>query len=80
MATIQLTLKSRSRNDGTNAIVIRIRHNRQYFDILTNTAVPISKWDTKKGKVLGDKKLQLQKNQIHISGVAYFLSIQIGED
>ncbi|NVK53826.1 MAG: phage integrase SAM-like domain-containing protein [Flavobacteriaceae bacterium] len=59
MATIQLTLKSRARKDGKYPVIIRIRHNREYFDIPTNTSIPKSKFDKKKGRVIGDKETQL---------------------
>ncbi|WP_157807148.1 Arm DNA-binding domain-containing protein [Algoriphagus formosus] len=64
MATIQLTLKSRSRRDGTFPLVFRIRHNRQYFDIPTNKSIPSSKFDSKRGKVIGNKELQFHLEEM----------------
>ena len=39
MATIQLNLKSRKKQDNTYPIVIRIRHDRAYFDIPTGESI-----------------------------------------
>lgn len=57
MATIQITLKSRKKRDGTYPVVIRIRHNKQYLDIQTNESVPISKFDKKRGRIIGDNSI-----------------------
>lgn len=45
MATIQLNLKSRKKQDNTYPIVIRIRHDRAYFDIPTGESVLKNKFD-----------------------------------
>ena len=54
MATIQLSLKSRKRKDNTFSIVIRIRNNREYFDILTDQSIPKNQFDFRKNRVLGN--------------------------
>ncbi len=54
MATIQLTLKNREKRDGTFPVVLRIRHNKQYFDIPTNQSIPSSKFDRKRSRIIGD--------------------------
>lgn len=59
MATIQLSLKSRKRKDNTYSLVIRIRHNREYFDILTDTSVLKTQFDSKKSRLTGNPELQL---------------------
>lgn len=64
MATVQLTVKSRSRKDGTYPLVFRIRHNRQYFDIPTNKSIPLSKFDRKRGRVIGNKELQFHLDEM----------------
>lgn len=64
MANIQLNIKSRKKNDGTYPIVIRVRHKRSYFDISTGESIPKSKFDSNRGKVLGDKSLQLHLEEL----------------
>jgi integrase/recombinase XerD len=59
MATILLTLKNKKRKDGTYSIVLRIRHEGKFFDILTGENIPETKFDKKKGTVIGNKVLQL---------------------
>lgn len=57
MATIQITLKSRKKRDDTYPVVIRIRHDKQYFDIQTNLSVPNTKFDRKRGRIIGDTSI-----------------------
>lgn len=57
MATIQITLKSRKKRDGTYPVVIRIRHNKQYLDIQTSASVPSYKFDKKRGRIIGNNPL-----------------------
>ncbi len=64
MANIQLNLKSRKKIDGTYPIVIRIRHNRGFFDISTGESVLASKFDKKKCAVIGNKPLQLHLDEL----------------
>lgn len=64
MANIQLNLKSRKKIDGTYPIVIRIRHNRGFFDISTGESVIASKFDKKKCAVIGNKPLQLHLDEL----------------
>lgn len=64
MATIQLTLKSRSRKDGTYPVIIRVRHNGKYFDIPTNTSVPKSKLDKRKNRIIGERETQLYLEEL----------------
>jgi integrase len=58
MATISISIKSRIKADGTYPIVIRIRHNRAFFDISTGESISDSKFDRKKGVVIGNIALQ----------------------
>ncbi|NVJ85792.1 MAG: site-specific integrase [Algoriphagus sp.] len=64
MATIILTLKNKKRKDNTYSIVIRIRHEGRFFDILTGENVPKNKFDKKKGAVLGNRALQLHLDEL----------------
>jgi integrase/recombinase XerD len=64
MANIQLNLKSRKKSDGSYPIVIRIRHNRAFFDIATGESIVDSKFDKNKGLLLGNKPLQLHLDEL----------------
>ena len=57
MATIQLNLKSRKKQDNTYPIIIRIRHDRAYFDIPTGESIFKIKFDRNKAIVLGNPSL-----------------------
>lgn len=64
MATIQLNLKSRKKQDNTYPIVIRIRHDRAYFDIPTGESILKNKFDRNKAIVLGNPSLQLHLEEL----------------
>lgn len=64
MATIQLNIKSRKKQDNTYPIVIRIRHDRAYFDIPTGESVLKNKFDRNKSIVLGNPSLQLHLEEL----------------
>lgn len=64
MATIQLNLKSRKKQDNTYPIVIRIRHDRAHFDIPTGESVLKNKFDRNKAIVLGNPSLQLHLEEL----------------
>lgn len=53
MATLKLTLdQRRQKNDGTFALVFRVRHLKKYFDISTSISVLKNQFDHKKGVVV----------------------------
>ncbi|GMQ30796.1 tyrosine-type recombinase/integrase [Algoriphagus confluentis] len=64
MATIQITLKSRKKRDGTYPVVIRICHHKQYLDIPTNESIPISKFDRKRGRIIGDNSISYHLEEL----------------
>ena len=58
MATISITIRARAKSDNTHPVVIRIRHNNGFFDISTGESVVESKFDKRRGAVIGNKSLQ----------------------
>ena len=64
MATISITIRARAKNDNTYPIVIRIRHSNGFFDISTGESVLESKFDKKRGTVIGNKALQLHLDEL----------------
>jgi len=64
MATIQLNLKSRKKQDNTYPIVIRIRHDRAHFDIPTRESVLKNKFDRNKAIVIGNPSLHLHLEEL----------------
>ena len=45
MANILLSLKNKKRKGNTYSIVIRIRHEDKFFDMLSGENIPESKFD-----------------------------------
>lgn len=64
MATINLTIGSRSKKNGTQPIFIRIRHGSSYFDISTGESVLESKFDRNKERIIGNVSLQLYLEEL----------------